>query len=149
MRGQIRLLPFFFWLRFDAQPGGSRPANRWGCKSNSRGFRIEPIARIIKNNPKRMSRQKKTAYGKQGIVQRGRLPTSAIKTSAGQCGRDCRGMSTDSTEAFRTAVAVATLQGMDLAALQAVLTAAATDNQIRVVATSIASPMMGSGYPPT
>ena len=24
-------LPFFFWLRFDARPRGSRPVNRWGC----------------------------------------------------------------------------------------------------------------------
>ena len=30
-----RPLPFFFWLWFDARPGGSRPANRWGCNSNS------------------------------------------------------------------------------------------------------------------
>ena len=47
-------LPFFFWLRFDTRPGGSRPANCWGCNSNSWGFWIKPIVRIIKNNLRRM-----------------------------------------------------------------------------------------------
>ena len=51
----------------------------------------------------------------------------------------------DAADAFRTAVAA--LQGLDPAVLQAVVTAATTKNQIRAVATSTAAEMVGGDSP--
>ena len=54
---------------------------------------------------------------------------------------------TDAAEAFRTTVA--TLQVLDPVVLQAVLTAATANNQMRAAATSMAAAMVGAGSPPT